>query len=155
MHATLYFYGVSSNNPRPAAATAVLTLSNGYGYTVAELFNQLNKNEAAFNSLILGLEKALELGCKTIEIYGDSHLVIKAVTRYYEVGEPSLLSYLDRVNHLLDHFEEEPEFRWIPCQENGENSIANTMMNECIKLSKTPVSSSRQAVVNSQYPLSA
>jgi len=63
-----------------------------------------SNNEAEYKSLIAGLEIALEMGARFIEINGDSELVLKQLTKEYKCVKESLVMYYAMVNALLKHF---------------------------------------------------
>jgi len=54
--------------------------------------------------LIAGLEIALELGARSIEIRGDSELVLKQLTKEYKCVNENLVIYLALANALLKRF---------------------------------------------------
>jgi len=76
--AILYFDGGSRGNPGRAAGAAVIVLAEGNSLTTTRYMERATNNEAEYTGLIIGLEKAQELGLKSLEIRGDSQLVIKS-----------------------------------------------------------------------------
>jgi ribonuclease HI len=58
-------------------------------------------NEAEYNSLILGLTKALELGITELEVEGDSNLVVNQVQGLWKVKVPRLVPLQSKANKLL------------------------------------------------------
>jgi len=67
--------------------------------------NQLcSNNEAEHNALIAGLKILLELGAKSVEIKGDSKLVLNQLPKEYKCAKESLIMYYAAVNALLKRF---------------------------------------------------
>jgi len=105
-NATLHFDGGSRGNPGPAAAAAVL--SDGQGVVLAECSEYLGEatnNVAEYTGLIIGLKKALELGLKRLDIYGDSELIIKQIKGEYRVKNPGMKPLYQEATALLTKFE--------------------------------------------------
>ncbi len=61
--AKITFDGGSRGNPGPAAGAAIIKYK-GETYTSTRFLPYATNNEAEYTGCILGLEKALELGCK-------------------------------------------------------------------------------------------
>jgi ribonuclease HI len=65
------------------------------------LIEPCTNNEAEYEALIAGLELSLELGVKSIRIFGDSQLIINQIIGEYKVLKPELLQYHQRVMELM------------------------------------------------------
>lgn len=61
-------------------------------------------NVAEYIALHKGLEKAIELGIKHIEIYGDSQLVIQQINGTNQAKNAKMKYYRDSVRELLKKF---------------------------------------------------
>lgn len=79
MEVKIYFDGGSRGNPGPAAGAAVIVLPDGSKEVITEFFDRTTNNVAEYTGLIIGLEKAQELGIKDAIVKGDSNLVVKQV----------------------------------------------------------------------------
>ena len=60
-------------------------------------------NEAEYEALIAGIEIVQELNIPKLLVLGDSQLILRQVTREYQVRKPELMKYHDRVKEILKH----------------------------------------------------
>ncbi|XP_058725708.1 uncharacterized protein LOC131597002, partial [Vicia villosa] len=74
-------------------------------------------NVAEYEACIMGLEAAIDMRIKILEVYGDSALVIHQVRGDWETRHPNLVPYKDYILELLPAFEE-ITFDHIPREEN-------------------------------------
>ncbi|CAL9030631.1 unnamed protein product, partial [Prunus brigantina] len=74
-------------------------------------------NRAEYEALIIGLEILVELGIQSVEILGDSMLVLKQIAGEYKCLNPSLAVYLVAARNLLTEFRE-ATWEHIPREEN-------------------------------------
>ena len=63
-------------------------------------------NTAEYEACILGLEAALELNIKKIDVYGDSMLIICQVKGEWQIKEEKLIPYQEYLSKLAEEFEE-------------------------------------------------
>jgi len=61
-----------------------------------------SNNVAEYQALILGLQMALEMGIKGLDLYGDSQLVINQLLEEYEVKKKNLVSYHTQARQILE-----------------------------------------------------
>jgi ribonuclease HI len=83
--------GGARGNPGPAAAACVI--SDADGNQLAEdalLLGRTTNNVAEYRALLLGLQRAQELGADDIEVVGDSELIAKQVLGQYKVKNEAL-----------------------------------------------------------------
>ncbi|XP_020426513.1 uncharacterized protein LOC109950798 [Prunus persica] len=78
---------------------------------------QCTNNRAEYEALIIGLEMLVELGIQSMEILGDSMLVLKQIAGEYKCLSPSLAVYLVAARNLLTEFRE-ATWEHIPREEN-------------------------------------
>ena len=102
----LQFDGCSKGNPGLAGAGAVI-----YNYE-KELWGaskfigaKVTNNVAEYYGLIMGLEKALELGIKNLAVEGDSLLVIKQMNGEFKVKSENLYTLYDCAKSFEKQFE--------------------------------------------------
>ena len=118
--------GASRGNPGPAGAGAWLT--DGDGTTVAEIAEGLGEttnNVAEYTAAILGLERAAELGARTVLLRSDSQLLVHQLTGRYRVKTEHLQPLFRRVRALAAGFDR-VTFEHVPREANVEaDRLAN------------------------------
>ncbi len=62
-------------------------------------------NQAEYQGVRLGLEKALELGCKRVDFKLDSMLVVNQMKGYYKIKNRELWPINERIRMLMTSFE--------------------------------------------------
>ena len=121
--------GAARGNPGPAGAGAVLLDADGR--TVARLGRYLGRatnNHAEYKGLLLGLERAAELGASEVLVYADSQLMIRQLGGQYRVRNEGLRPLFDEAQRLLRGFRRF-ELHHIPREQNG---AADEMSNRAI-----------------------
>ena len=102
----LYSDGGSRGNPGPSASGFVLMdMKNNIIDRNGEYLHITTNNQAEYHSLVIALERALQLGAKTVHVYMDSLLVIKQLKREYRVKNEDLRSAFNKANSLVAQFE--------------------------------------------------
>ncbi|KAG8488865.1 hypothetical protein CXB51_016751 [Gossypium anomalum] len=76
-----------------------------YPFTCKLDFDCTN-NMAEYEACIMGLQAAVERGIKTLEVYGDSALVIYQLRGEWETRDPKLINYRKIVLGLLEEFDD-------------------------------------------------
>jgi ribonuclease HI len=101
----VYSDGAARGNPGPAGAGAVLVAPNG------QIIDRLGKflgvqtnNYAEYMGLLLGLQRAQELGVKEVEVYADSELMIRQLGGRYQVKSPTLRPLYEEAMSFLKEF---------------------------------------------------
>lgn len=115
----LYCDGASRGNPGPAAVGVVLADPSGrellaYGEPIGRATN----NVAEYRAAIAGLEKALELGARSIELRADSELLVHQINGVYRVKNAGLRPLHAKVGELLGRFESWSA-RHVPREQNA------------------------------------
>jgi ribonuclease HI len=83
--------GGARGNPGPAAAACVIASPDGAPLGEhAQLLGRTTNNVAEYRALLLGLDRALELGASEVEVIGDSELIAKQVRGEYKVKNESM-----------------------------------------------------------------
>ena len=103
-------------------------LSNGIGdavissegchtpFTARLCFNCTN-NMAEYVACIFGLKAAIDLGIKSLKVFGDSPLVISQIKGEWDTKHPNLIPYNKHMLTLIPHFEK-IAFEHFPREEN-------------------------------------
>lgn len=124
----LQFDGASEPNPGPSGSAYVIfgliyeegdnwvrdVVAEGYVY-----FEHATNNQAEYNALILGLQKALALGIQSLEVEGDSNLVVNQVAEKWKVKDLKLGVLCDRAKGLYRKFPTR-SIKHIPREENAD-----------------------------------
>ncbi len=114
----VYTDGASRGNPGPAAIGAAVFDENGREvHTVSQRIGRATNNEAEYRAAIAGLEAALALGAREVQLMMDSELVVRQVSGHYKVRNPALRRLFGRVKDLQWRFASF-EARSIPREEN-------------------------------------
>jgi len=122
----VYSDGASRGNPGPAALGAVVIDPSGKVRAErSEAIGVTTNNVAEYRGLIAGLEAALALGARRLEVRMDSELLVKQATGLYRVKHPGLIPLAHRAAQLRSQFEE-VSFRHVRRELNKRaDSLAN------------------------------
>lgn len=121
--------GGARGNPGPAAIAAVVTADDGTVLEEAhQAIGEATNNVAEYRAVILGLERALALGAATVELIGDSELVIKQLNGEYKVKHAAMKPLHQRATELLGRFESWSA-RSVP---RSENAHADALVNQAL-----------------------
>ena len=85
----LTFDGSSLERPGRSASASVIEMPDRTRHTVTKFIPSAFANEAEYTGLIIGLEKAIELGISKLTIKGDSQTVIYQVSGKYQLKSNS------------------------------------------------------------------
>ncbi|KAI5317506.1 hypothetical protein L3X38_037213 [Prunus dulcis] len=73
-----------------------------YSFSLSEL---CSNNVTEYQALIMGLQMAVEMKISSLEVYGDSMLVINQLLTHYEVRKDDLIPYHQLATQLLESFD--------------------------------------------------
>ncbi len=103
----VYSDGASRGNPGLAAAGAVVIDPQGtVQREISEALGVTTNNVAEYRGLIAGLEAALELGARQVEVRMDSELIVRQALGRYRVKNPGLIPYFNQLNQLRRRFDQ-------------------------------------------------
>ncbi|KAF8039959.1 hypothetical protein BT93_B2239 [Corymbia citriodora subsp. variegata] len=101
----LEFDGSSKGNPGKAGAGAVLRADDGSVICMLrEGVGTATNNVAEYRAIILGLRYALEKGCRSIRVRGDSKLVCMQVQGLWKVRHKKMSELFQEVARLKQNF---------------------------------------------------
>lgn len=121
--------GGARGNPGPAAAAAVITGPEGAVLDEASAFlGRATNNEAEYQALLLGLERAAALGLRSVRVVNDSELIARQVTGDYRVKKAELKPLHAQALAALERFES-----WsIESVPRDQNEQADALVNQAI-----------------------
>jgi len=121
--------GGARGNPGPAAAAAVISTPAGEVLAeAAEVIGVATNNVAEYRGLLLGLERARELGATEVEVVNDSELVAKQVNGQYKVKHPDMKPLHAAARKALGGFEHW-SIRSVP---RARNADADALVNQAL-----------------------
>ena len=132
----LQFDGCSKHNPGLSGAGAVIYQYNKEIWS-GDLFVGLSatNNYAEYSGLILGLQQAIELNIKNIQVEGDSLLVINQMTGKYKCNSPNLVEQYNKGNELKKQFD---NIKFVHIFRN-KNERADELSNDAVIKYLTPL----------------
>jgi len=118
--------GGARGNPGPAAVGAVVQLPDGEVLEErGERIGTATNNVAEYRAVLLGIERAAELGASELELVGDSELIVRQVKGEYKVKDATLRGLHAEVKRALRPFE-----RWsIRHVRREQNAEADRLVN--------------------------
>jgi ribonuclease HI len=121
--------GGARGNPGPAAAGAVVSTPEGDVLDeAAEAIGVATNNVAEYRGLLLGLQRARELGASEVEIVNDSELIAKQVNGVYKVKHPDMKPLHAAALQALGAFD-----RWsIRSVPRAQNTAADALVNQAL-----------------------
>jgi probable phosphoglycerate mutase len=125
----VYSDGASRGNPgRAAYGAAVFDPAGSERHRTGEAIGIATNNVAEYRGLIAGLEAALALGARRVEVRMDSELIVRQAIGRYRVKNPGLVPYHRRVLALRSKFDE-VVFRHVP---RALNKLADSLANQAL-----------------------
>jgi ribonuclease HI len=129
MKVIVHVDGGARGNPGPAAAACVISSPEGEVLAEhAELLGSATNNVAEYRALLLGLERARELGASEVEVVGDSELIAKQVQGLYKVKHAAMRPLHQRAMGALRGFSSW-SIRTVP---RAQNARADALVNAAL-----------------------
>jgi probable phosphoglycerate mutase len=101
VNARLSTDGGARGNPGPAAYGYVLEAEDGTVLDArGEAIGVATNNVAEYRALLAGLEKAVELGLRDVEVVSDSELLVKQMRGEYKIKNEALRDLADEAERL-------------------------------------------------------
>jgi ribonuclease HI len=129
MHVIVHVDGGARGNPGPAAAACVVSTPNGEVLgEYARLLGTQTNNVAEYRALLLGLQRARELGASEVDVVGDSELIAKQVLGVYKVKHAAMRPLHQQAMAALRGFA-----RWsIRTVPRAQNARADALVNAAL-----------------------
>jgi mutator protein MutT len=105
-HLIVYSDGGSRGNPGPSSAGFVVMNSHEDVIHQGGMYLGITtNNQAEYQGVRLGLEKALEMGAKSVDFRLDSLLVVNQLNGIYQIKNRELWPINERIRELVTHFD--------------------------------------------------
>jgi ribonuclease HI len=121
--------GGARGNPGPAAYGYVLEAEDGTVLAAhGESIGVATNNVAEYRALIAGLEKAVEVGVRELEVVSDSELLVKQMRGEYRVKNEALRELSVQASRLARQI---GRVRWTAVRREH-NELADRLVNEAL-----------------------
>lgn len=129
MKLVIHVDGGARGNPGPAAIAAVLSSPDGDVLDEAkETIGVASNNVAEYRALLLGLERAKQLGATEVEVVNDSELIAKQINGEYKVKHPDMKPLYAQSVSSLAEFD-----RWlVRTVPRAQNKHADALVNQAL-----------------------
>ena len=98
--------GGARGNPGPAGIGVIINdESGGVVAEISKFLGVATNNQAEYHGVRLGLEKALELGYKKVDVRVDSMLVVNQMKGLYKIKNRELWPINERIRALMEKFD--------------------------------------------------
>ena len=127
---TLFFDGSSCK--QGGGIGIVIILPRGASFEFAFQTKPMTiKNQAEYEAILKGLQLLQEVKAESIEIFGDSQLVINQLISLYEYKNDIMKEYHDECRKLLEGF----PLTSLNSQSVSSESRGQSVSSECVRLS--------------------
>jgi len=132
--ATIYSDGGSRGNPGPSAAGYIIKdKSDRLIYEGGAYLGITTNNQAEYHGVRLGLEKAKEMGIKSVDSYVDSMLVMNQLNGQYVIRNRELWPIHERIKELTEQFDK-VTFRHVKREFNQQaDGMVNKILDARVK----------------------
>lgn len=97
--------GASRGNPGEAGLGVVFTDERGQEvHAIARYLGQTTNNQAEYLALLAALDWALEQGCRQLEVFSDSELMVRQVNGQYKVKDSKLKPLFAEIQKRVPRF---------------------------------------------------
>ena len=128
--ATLYTDGGARGNPGPAGIGFVLTVGSKPAIMVGKYIETATNNQAEYQALLAGLQRAKAEGVTDLRCFLDSELVVKQMRGEYRVKHVDLKPVFAHAQTLARDFAS-ISFAHVP---RAKNAKADKLVNEAIDM---------------------
>ncbi len=96
--------GAARGNPGPAGIGVVIRTDKEVLLEVADYIGKTTNNVAEYMALIRGLEEAIDMGERSVEVFADSELIVKQIKGEYKVKNEGLMPLFVNAKSLIRKF---------------------------------------------------
>ncbi len=129
----IYTDGGARGNPGPAGCGAVLLFPDKKIKEFSRFLGKATNNQAEYEGVVLGLEKARAFKATEINFYLDSKLIVEQLNRRYKIKDPKLGSLFIKIWNLSQSFKK-VNFYYIPREKNKPaDRLVNRVIDENAK----------------------
>ncbi len=134
MKLTIRTDGGARGNPGPAGIGVVI--ENEHGEILEEHAKYLGtttNNQAEYRAVILGLERALDLGANSVIVITDSELLVRQANGEYKVKNPQLAQRYLQLKNLETRLDGHVTYRHVRREQNKRaDKLANEAMDGAV-----------------------
>ena len=124
----IYTDGGARGNPGPAGVGVVVWQGNKLIGTYKKYIGQATNNQAEYQAILFGLQKAKGLGAQEVECFLDSELVVNQLNMRFKIKNEDLGPAFIKIWNLRQSFKK-VNFTYIPREKNKE---ADKLVNQAI-----------------------
>lgn len=117
MTVQIFTDGAARGNPGPAGIGVVIRNEKEVLLEVSDYIGKTTNNIAEYMALIRGLEEALDMGQRHVEVFADSELLVKQIKGEYKVKNEGLAPLFYNVRSLIKKFKQF-SITHVPREEN-------------------------------------
>lgn len=131
--AVIYTDGAARGNPGPGAIGVVIKDEAGaIAAKISQRLGVTTNNQAEYQAIIAGLEKAVGLGVKSADVKSDSELVVNQINGRYKIKNTGLRPLYQKVVQLTGQLESF-SISYIPREQNkAADDLANQALDKRI-----------------------
>jgi len=134
MGTTLKVYTDGGSRGNPGNAGIGVYITDVPGNEIEKRYKNIGKktnNEAEYTAAYLGIQRAIELGAKSIHLYTDSELIVKQLKGEYKIKKPELQELRKEIVILVANHQIDITYTWIPREQNREaDRLSNVAMDQ-------------------------
>lgn len=101
-HLVIHVDGGARGNPGPAAIGAVIEHNSSVIHTISRTIGQATNNQAEYQAVAAALTYARDQGASSVDLFGDSELIIKQLKGEYKVKHKDLGPWVIKIHSLVN-----------------------------------------------------
>lgn len=132
MHLVIRTDGGARGNPGPAGIGVVIEDEKGQVLEEhAKFLGHTTNNQAEYQAVILGLQRAVALGASSVEVVADSELMVKQANGEYRVKNPDLAKRFIELKNLEIQLGRKVKYRHVRREFNKHaDALSNKAMDQ-------------------------